>query len=91
MTRRPIVDATNLVAVMIRRLDPEFWHGRRDAVGHKINVHYQDGTYAATMNWETRDWCSYEFLDRVNDALEANALPFVAEYMGDRELALEDV
>jgi len=53
MTARPVVQATHLVAVMIRRREPEFWYGRRDAVGHKVHVHYDDGAYAATVNWAT--------------------------------------
>lgn len=83
--------ATELVAKMIRGLDPGFWNGVSDLVGHKVNIHYNDGEFAATVNWETRDWCDYDFLDTIDAALAREGLPFAPAYLSSYELGLEDM
>lgn len=86
MSRTPIQEATAIVAKLIRQREPDFWHGQRDLIGHKINVHYNDGDYAATLNYETRAWCDYDFLDRIDEALGRADLPFAVEYLSEYEV-----
>ena len=83
--------ATAIVASTIRNIQPDFWSGARDMVGHKVNVHYDDGEYAATVNYETTSWCDYDMVDKLNDLLEEERLPFNVAYLSDYEVALERV
>jgi hypothetical protein len=89
--RTDIQKATELVAKMIRDLTPGFWRGVSDLVGHQVNIHYDDGGFAATMNWETESWCDYDFLDTIDAALAREGLPFTPAYLSSYELGLEDM
>ncbi len=80
--------AAAIVRKAIKGLRPEMWYGERDGVGHKVNVHYDDGEHAATVNYETIEWVTYELLDAINDKLEAADLPIEAEYLSRHEVAL---
>jgi hypothetical protein len=81
--------AVAIIRQLIRAQRPDgWWFAGQDMVGHGINVHYDDGEYAATVNYETYEWNSYDFMDAINDALEAARLPLEAEYLSDYEIAL---
>jgi hypothetical protein len=88
-TREEITRAASVVRKRIRARFPEAFDGQRDVAGQKINVHYDDGGYAATLNWELRSWVDYEFLDELNDALESERLPFIVEYHNSYEISFE--
>lgn len=66
--------------------------GTTDGVGHYVNVHLNDGAYAATVNYETCAWLDYDVLDRINDRLDLDCgLPIEAEYLSEHEVGLRDL
>jgi len=65
----------------------QFAHGNsfKDDAGNRIHVHPD------SIVWETVDWLDYEVLDRINERLERDGLPFVAEYGNSYEVLIEEV
>jgi hypothetical protein len=83
------VKAAAIVRKVIHSLRPSgWWYRGKDRVGHKVNVHYGDGGYAATVNYETYPWVTYELLDKINDKLDEAQLGIEAEYMSSYEIGL---
>ncbi len=88
-TRKQLTEAAAIIRKEIQALTPGFWRHGKDQAGHKVNVHYEDGGYAATINWETRSWCDYLICDQLADALQDAGLPFDVAYLSSVEIALE--
>lgn len=88
-TREQLTEAAAIIRKEIQALTPGFWHRGTDQAGHKVNVHYEDGGYAATINWETSAWCDYLICDQLAEKLQDAGPPFDVAYLSDYEIALE--
>lgn len=89
-TDSQIKQAVAIVRGTIKGLYPDTFFRGQDEAGERIHAHYNDGRYAATVNYN-RAWCEYEVLDRINDQLEDQCIPLVCEFLSSYECALEAV
>lgn len=87
--RAHAVRAAEIIRQLIKRQRPDRWTRAQDATGERIHVHYDDGIlWAVTLNFTGYSWNDYLFLDRINEALESEGLPFSAEYLSEYEVGL---
>lgn len=83
-------DVKEAVAI-VRRLIWQRYPFKRgtDDVGHKVNVHYNDGEYDATLNYETRAWLIADgMIEAIDDALTEADSPCYVEELSSYEVGI---
>lgn len=86
----PDTRVTKIVVDELKKAHPDAWkwarkNSYRDDAGNRIYVHPD------SIVWETVQWVDYTLLDAINDRIQDENLPFVAEYAGSYEVTVEDV
>jgi hypothetical protein len=81
---------TKIVVSIIKQNHPGLWQFARansfkDDAGNRIFVHDD------SIVWETCEWVDYLVLDQINDQIESQGIPVIAEYLNSYEIQLESV